>query len=281
MTAASASRSALVAGFLAAHRQGEPLVVPNPWDIGSARLFSGLGFAALATTSAGHARSLGRRDGMLSRDEALAHAADIVGATPLPVTADLEGGYGDDPEGVAGTVRMAAAVGLAGGSIEDATGDPQRPVYDHAHALDRIVAAVEAAAGVEGGFVLTARAENFLFGIDDLADTLRRLQAFAEAGAAVLYAPGLPDLAAVRTVASSVDRPVNVLADRRYTVADLADAGVARITTGSAWSNLALGAAVQAARSIVEDGSFAWAAEAPTGTELEELMRRGATRPAP
>ncbi len=279
VAAAPPMRSVLVDGFLAAHRRGDPLVVPNPWDVGSARLFAGLGFAALSTTSAGHARSLGRGDGVgaVTRDEALAHAADIVAATPLPVTADLEGGYGDDPEDVARTVRMAAAVGLAGGSIEDASGDPRRPVYDHARALDRIVAAVEAAAGVEGGFVLTARAENFLFGVDDLDDTLRRLRAFAEAGADVLYAPGLPDLAAVRTVTASVDLPVNVLADRRWTVAELAEAGVARITTGSALSNLAFGAAVRAARSILDDGSFAWAEHTPTGTELEELMRDGST----
>jgi 2-methylisocitrate lyase-like PEP mutase family enzyme len=211
----------------------------------------------------------------VSRDEALAHAADIVAATPLPVTADLEGGYGDEPEDVALTIRMAAAVGLAGGSIEDATGDPRRPVYDHAQAVDRIVAAVEAAASVDGGFVLTARAENFLFGLDDLADTLRRLQAFAEAGAAVLYAPGLPELGIIGAVTASVDAPVNVLADARYTVAELAVAGVARITTGSALSNLSLGASLQAARAILDHGSFAWAVEAPAGAELEDLMRRG------
>lgn len=279
MTESATTRSALVARFREAHRPGDPLLAPNPWDVGSARLLAGLGFSALATTSAGHARTLGRRDGVraVTRDEAIAHAAEIVAATPLPVTADLEGGYGDDPEDVALTVRMAAAAGLVGGSIEDATGDPRRPIYDRSHAVERIAAAVETAAGIEGGFVLTARAENFLFRNADLADTVERLQAFAAAGAEVLYAPGLPDLESVRTITSSVDRAVNVLADPRYTVAELAAARVARITTGSGLANLALGAVVRAARSMLADGSYAWQSEAPGGAELEALMNRGAT----
>ena len=215
--------------FKALHKGGRAFVIPNPWDAGSARLLASLGFQALATTSAGYAFSKGKRDSFsaLDRSEILENAAEIVAATDLPVSADLEDGFGPEPETCATTIRMACEIGLCGGSIEDATGDPSAPIYDFVLAVERVQAAAEAAAGQP--FLLTARAENFLWDRPDLDDTIRRLQAFSRAGADVLYAPGLPDLAAIRTVCESVDRPVNVvmgLGGPRYSVAELADAGV-------------------------------------------------------
>ena len=207
--------------FRTLHEGPSALVIPNPWDIGSARLLAEQGFEALATTSAGLAFTLGRRDGAVTRDEALAHAAAIVTATDLPVSADLENGFGDAPEDAALTIRRAIEVGLVGASIEDASGDPARPIYDHGHSVERVAAAVEAARSAPFPFMLTARAENFLHGSTDLEDTLKRLQDFEAAGAHVLYAPGLPDLEAVRIVCEAVTRPVNVLASPLFTVADL------------------------------------------------------------
>jgi 2-methylisocitrate lyase-like PEP mutase family enzyme len=239
--------------FCALHQRAGAFVMPNPWDVGTARILAGLGFAALATTSAGLAFALGRRDaeGAVTRDEALAHAGTIVDATPLPVSADLENGFGAAPETVAETIRLAAEVGLVGGSIEDASGDPERPVYDLVHAVERVGAAAEAARSLR--FTLTARAENFLYGRPDLDDTIRRLQAFEAAGADVLYAPGLRDLATIRTVCQAVGKPVNVimgLAGAAFSVDELAAAGVRRISLGSALSRAALGAFLRAAREV-------------------------------
>lgn len=255
-----------VAGrFLALHRPGRPVLLPNPWDAGSARLLEALGFLALATTSSGFAATLGRFDGSVSRDDALAHAAAIVAATSLPVSADLENGFVHDPGGVADTVQRARATGLAGCSIEDATGDSDEPIYDVALAVDRVAAAASAA----DGFVLTARAENYLHGRPDLADTIMRLQRYQEAGADVLYAPGLTSAEDIRAVVSSVDRPVNVLAlPGAPAVAELADLGVARISVGGAFAFAALGALAEAGRELIESGTYGFAQRARLGREL-------------
>jgi 2-methylisocitrate lyase-like PEP mutase family enzyme len=264
--------------FRALHDGPGTFVIPNPWDAGTARMLAALGFQALATTSAGFAFSLGRRDGegLVTRDETLAHARTIVEATDLPVSADLENGFGDEPDAVAETVRMAAATGLVGGSVEDATGEPRRPIYDLAHAVERVTAAVAAARSLPFPFVLVARAENFLHGRPDLGDTIRRLQAFAAAGADVLYAPGLPGLDAISAVCGAVSpRPVNVLAGGRgsaVTVASLAAAGVRRISVGSALSRAALGAFLRAAREIIAEGTFTFGDEAASFAELNGFM---------
>ena len=254
--------------------QGETFVMPNPWDRGSAKILYGLGFEALATTSAGHAHTLGRNDGerAVTRAEALRHAAEVVNATSLPVNGDLERGYGDSPEDVALTIQAAIAVGLAGCSIEDATGDPDRPIYDVGLAVERITAAVEACGGT--GFVLTARAENLLHGIDDMADTVDRLQRFADAGAEVVYAPGLANIEAVTAVTGSVDCWVNVLARPDLTVAQLAEAGVTRISLGSAMSRAALGSLLEAGREVLSEGTFTFAAEAPGFSRIQALFSK-------
>jgi 2-methylisocitrate lyase-like PEP mutase family enzyme len=262
--------------FRALHERPGAFVIPNPWDVGTARILAGLGFEALATTSAGMAFALGRRDGAVSRDDALAHARTIVSATALPVSADLENGFGDAPETVAETIRLAARTGLVGGSIEDATGDPDRPIYDRSLAVERIAAAVEAARALPFPFTLTARAENFLHGRPDLDDTIGRLQAFEGAGADVLYAPGLRDLGMIRTVCAAVGRPVNVimgLAGAPFSVDDLAAAGVRRISLGSALSRAALGTFLRAAREIKEHGTFTFAEGAASFAEIEEFMQ--------
>ncbi len=271
------SQADKAARFRALHEGLGAFVIPNPWDAGTARILEALGFEALATTSAGLAFSLGRRDGQgaVSRDEALANARLIVDATSLPVSADLENGYGDEPEAAAETIRLAAEVGLVGGSIEDATGDAGRPIYDLDQATERIAAAVEAARSLPLPFTLTARAENFLHGRPDLDDTIRRLQAFEAAGADVLYAPGLTDLDSIRTVCAAVSRPVNVvmgLAGRSFSVAELAAAGVRRISVGGALSRAALGAFIRAAREIKESGSFTFAADAVPHAEANRFM---------
>lgn len=255
------------ARFRALHVPGTPLLMPNPWDPGSAKLLAHLGFAALASTSSGHAATLGRPDGGVSRDEALAHAAALVAAVDVPISADLENGFADDPAGVAGTVTAALGTGLAGCSIEDATRAADDPVYDLALARARVEAAAAAAhAGPGGGLVLTARAENYLYGRADLADTIRRLQAYQEAGADVLYAPGLRALADVRRVVAAVDLPVNVLAwPGGPTVAELAAAGVARISVGGAFSMVAAGAVAAAARELLEHGTHSYLTLAAAG----------------
>lgn len=260
--------------FKALHAGG-CFVMPNPWDAGSARLLASLGFAALATTSAGYAFSRGRQDSIsgLSRDEILHNAAEIVAATALPVSADLQDGFGAAPETCAETVRLACARGLVGGSIEDATGDAARPIHDLPLAVERVRAAAEAVRGLP--FLLTARAENFLWDRPDLDDTIRRLQAFSEAGADVLYAPGLPDLDAIRAVCAAVDKPVNVvmgLGGPRYRVEALAAAGVRRISTGGSLARAALGALMRAAEEISTAGTFDYAETALPGQVIAGLM---------
>ena len=232
--------------------------MPNPWDLGSAKLLSSLGFRALATTSSGFAGTLGRLDGSVSRDEALAHAASMVGAVDVPVSADLENGFAHDPAAVAETVTGAITVGLAGCSIEDFTGDPGSPIYDPGLATERVTAAAEAAHRTgNAGLVLTGRAENLLHGRRDLADTIARLQAYQEAGADVLFAPGLRRIEDIRQTVASVDRPVNVLLfPGGPTVDDLAAAGVARVSVGGAFSYVALGAAARAARELLASGTY-------------------------
>lgn len=264
-----------LATFKALHDGDGAFVMPNPWDAGSARLLSAMGFAALATTSAGYAFSAGKRDSFasLSRDEILANARAIVDATDLPVSADLEEGFGTAPDTCAATIKAAIDIGLVGGSIEDATGDPDAPIHDIALATDRIAAAVEAAR--DQPFLLTARAENFLWGRPDLDDTIARLQAFEAAGADVLYAPGLPDLEAIRLVCSSVSKPVNVvmgLQGTAYSVAQLAGVGVRRISVGGSFARAALGALRRAADEVLTQGTFTYAGEAMPNSEAAALM---------
>jgi 2-methylisocitrate lyase-like PEP mutase family enzyme len=254
--------------FLALHRSERPLLLPNPWDRGSARLLAWLGFQALATTSSGHAATLGRLDGSVTRDEALAHAASIVAATDLPVSADLEKAFADEPSGVAETVRLALEAGLAGCSVEDFSGREDAPIYNPALAAERVAAAAEAAHAGPVHLVLTARAENWLHGRPDLADTIARLQAYQEAGADVLYAPGLERPEDIRQLVDSVDRPVNVLAlPGAPTVAELAAAGVSRVSVGGAFAFAALGAVVEAARELREEGTYRFWEQARAGAK--------------
>ncbi|RIA47672.1 isocitrate lyase/PEP mutase family protein [Dichotomicrobium thermohalophilum] len=257
--------------FRALHHRDHAFVIPNPWDVGSARILASMGFEALATTSAGFAFSRGRKDGDVSRDAVIAHCLEIVGATPLPVSADLENGFGDSPEQVAETIALAGATGLAGGSIEDYTRQTDAPIYGFDHAVERIAAAVDAARGLEADFVLTARAENFLHGRPDLEDTIRRLQAFEKAGADVLYAPGLKDLEQIRTVCASVSKPVNVvmgLSGPSFSVAELSQAGVKRISVGSSLARLAYGELVRAAAEVRNSGTFTFGQRAPGSDEV-------------
>lgn len=263
--------------FSALHR-GPLFVLPNPWDAGSARLLEHLGFSALATTSAGLAFSLGRRDAeaAVGRDEALANASAIIAATALPVSADLENGYGHRPEDAALTIRLAAEIGLVGGSIEDATGDPSDPIYDFGLAVERVAAAADAARALPFPFTFVARAENFLHGRPDLDDTIRRLEAFERAGADVLFAPGLPDLEAIRRVCASVTKPVNVVLGARnpgYNLADLAEAGVRRVSTGSSLARAALGGMLEAARELLGPGTVGYLDRAPASAEIGPLMQ--------
>jgi 2-methylisocitrate lyase-like PEP mutase family enzyme len=261
--------------FRALHEGERAFVIPNPWDAGSARLLASLGFEALATTSAGYAFSQGKADSLagLGRGEILDNAADIVAATSLPVSADLGNGFGAAPETCAETVILACGVGLVGGSIEDATGDPAFPIYELPQAVERVRAAAEAAR--ELPFLLTARAENFLWGRPDLDDTIERLRAFAAAGADVLYAPGLPDLDAIRAVCAAVDKPVNVVMGLRepyFSVAELSEAGVRRISVGGSFARAALGALMRAAQEVRGAGTFTYAAEALPGCMIADLF---------
>jgi len=273
--AAMPDQAAKAAAFQALHARPGAFVIPNPWDAGTARILTALGFEALATTSAGLAFALGLRDGAAGRDETLANARAIVGATTLPVSADLENGFGHAPDDAADTIRLAAEAGLVGGSIEDASGDPGQPIYEFGHAVERVAAAVEAARALPFPFVLTARAENFLHGTPDLDDTIRRLQAFERVGADVLYAPALPGVDAIRAVCKAVSRPVNVLAggSGSPSVATLAEAGVKRISLGGSMSRAALGGFVRAAREIKEHGTFGFAADALPFAEANGFMR--------
>jgi 2-methylisocitrate lyase-like PEP mutase family enzyme len=239
------------------HRREGVLVMPNAWDLGSAKVLVDLGFEALATTSSGFAATLGRLDGTVTRDESIEHGRALAAAVDVPVSADLEGGFADDLDGIADTYRRAATSGLAGGSIEDATGRTDDPVHAVERAVEQVAAAAEAAHGAGTGFVLTARAEKFLHGGIDLGDVITRLQRYQEAGADVLYAPGVIEPGDVRALVTSVDRPVNVLArPGGPTVAELADLGVARISVGGALAFAALGSLVAAARELLDDGTF-------------------------
>lgn len=261
--------------FQALHAQPGAFVIPNPWDAGTARILASLGFQALTTTSAGLAFALGRRDGEAGRDETMANAKAIVDATELPVAADLENGFGDAPEAAAETICLAGEVGLVGGSIEDASGDPHHPIYDFQHAVERMAAAVEAARAFPFPFVLVGRAENFLHGRPDLDDTIRRLQAYEAAGADALFAPGITRPEDIRTVCASVAKPVNVVMGLRgvaLSVDELAALGVKRISLGSALSRAALGAVIRAAREIQEHGTFRFAEDALPYAEANALM---------
>ncbi|WP_029090490.1 isocitrate lyase/PEP mutase family protein [Brevibacterium album] len=256
--------------FLDLHVPGSPLILPNAWDAGAARMLESLGFSAVATTSSGFAATLARRDGGLSRDEALENCAAIVAATSLPVNADLENGYSDDPAGVAETVALAAETGVAAVSVEDCSAASGGRVYELSHAAERIAAAAEAARGA-AQLVIVGRAENFLQGVPDLADTIARLQAYQEAGADVLYAPGLTSAADIRAVVSSVDRPVNVLATGACpSVEVLAELGAARVSVGGALAFTAYAAAAEAARELLGSGTYGYLPQAAAGRAIAE-----------
>jgi 2-methylisocitrate lyase-like PEP mutase family enzyme len=271
--------AAKAAAFRALHERPGAFIIPNPWDAGTARLLASLGFEALATTSLGLANSLGRPDGAnaVSRREVLDNCRMIAEATDLPVNADLENGYAHEPRAAAEMVRLAAEAGVVGGSIEDATGEAGNPIYDFALAVERVHAAVEVARALPFPFMLTARAENLLHGRPDLDDTIRRLQAFERAGADVLYAPGLRDLATIRTVTASIGKPLNVVmsaADPALTAEELAGAGVKRISVGGALSRLALAAFLKGAREMKERGGFTWVRDTVPSRELKAIFRR-------
>ena len=264
------------ARFKALHEGPDAFVIPNPWDAGSARILAGLGFQALATSSGASAGILGRHDGKVTREEALAQAHAIVMATDLPVSADLEKGFGDAPAVAAETIRLAAEVGLVGGSIEDATGDKDKPLYNIGLATERIEAAADAARALPFSFTLTARAENFLRGNPDLEDTINRLRAFERAGADVLFAPGLPDLASVRAVCSAVSKPVNFMVGikgKSFSVAELEAAGVRRISLATSLYRAAMSGLLKAAREVKEKGTFGYLDRALTTPELNGFMR--------
>lgn len=266
------------AAFRALHARPGAFIIPNPWDAGTARLLAALGFEALATTSLGLANSLGRVDGIgsVSRAEVIENCRVIAAATDLPVNADLENGYAHEPGAAAEIIRLAAEAGVSGGSIEDTTGDRERPIYELGHAVERVQAAVEVARALPVPFLFTARADGLLFG-RDLDDTIRRLQAFEKAGADVLYAPGVRDLATIRTVVSAVGRPLNVVmsaADPDLSLAQLAEAGVKRISVGGALSRLALASFLNGAREMAERGTFTWVRDTVPSRELKAVFGR-------
>lgn len=264
--------------FRELHQRPGAFVLPNPWDSGTARLLADMGFEALASTSAGYAYTLGRADYEVSRTQMMRHLADLAAATDLPVSGDLENGYGDAPEAAAETIRLAADAGLVGGSIEDATNRPEAPLYPIDAATDRVRAAVEAARDLRFPFTLTARAENFMVGVGDLGDTIRRLQAYQEAGADVLYAPALKEREQIATVLREVDRPLNVVMGLKgvdLTLADLTELGVKRVSIGSGFARAAMGAFLDAAREVWEQGTFTFAEKAISYAEIGERLRRG------
>lgn len=263
------------AAFRALHEEEGAFIIPNPWDIGSARILASMGFSSLATTSAGMAFSLGVREGQVSRDDTLAHCRAIVAATHLPVSADLEKGFGDSPESVAETIRAAADIGLAGCSIEDHTNRRDDPIFEFELAVERIAAAAQTCRALPHDFVLTARCENFLWGRPDLDDTIRRLQAFEKAGADVLYAPGLHDLGTIRTVCSALVKPVNVvmgMPGATFGLPQLAEAGVKRVSVGAALARVAFGSLVNAAREMMSEGTFRFSEDAIGFAELESFF---------
>ncbi len=266
--------------FAALHHQPGAFIIPNPWDAGSARLLEILGFQAVATTSAGYAFSLGKPDNHVGRDAILRHLSELAQATVLPISADLENGFGDAPEAAAETIALAGQTGIVGGSIEDSTGRADDPIYGIEHAADRVRAAVEAARALPFKFTFTARAENYFAGRPDLADTIKRLQAYQEAGADVLFAPGLKRIEDIATVVRSVDRPVNVLmgmADVKLTLADLAAVGVKRVSVGGSLARAALGAFMRAAQELREQGTFGYAVDAVPMARINGLMANGLT----
>jgi 2-methylisocitrate lyase-like PEP mutase family enzyme len=262
--------------FRALHERDNAFIIPNPWDVGTARLLAHLGFDALATTSAGYAFSVGRRDNTIDRQEMMAHVSAIASATDLPVSGDLQNGYGDAPEIVAETIRLAAAAGLVGGSIEDATGRPDDPIYEKEDAVERLCAAADVVRALPFSFTLTARAENYLHGRPDLKDTIKRLQSYQEAGADVLYAPGLTVTDDIAAIVNSLDRPVNVvmgLQGVQLSLAELSAIGVRRVSVGSALSRAALGAFLRAARELREHGTFAFAEEAVSYRDVNAMFK--------
>ncbi|MBV8206648.1 MAG: isocitrate lyase/phosphoenolpyruvate mutase family protein [Acidobacteria bacterium] len=261
--------------FRALHQRRSAFLIPNPWDLGTARLLAHLGFEALATTSAGFAFSAGLRDGAVGRDRMIAHVGELAASTDLPVSADLENGFGDPPEAAAETIRRAAECGAVGGSIEDSTGRAEDPIYPLEFAKARIAAAAEAAHNLPFTFTLTARAENYLYGRADLKDTIRRLQAYQEAGADVLYAPGLTSREDIAAVVAAVDRPVNVLMglqEAHFSLAELSSMGVKRISVGSALCRAAIGAFLRAAREMRERGTFSFARDAASSSDIARLL---------
>lgn len=262
--------------FKALHDSPGTFVIANPWDAGSARALAGLGFLALATSSGASAGTLGRRDGQVTRDEALAHARAIVEATAIPVSADLEKCFADAPADAAETIRLAAATGLVGCSIEDATGDSAKPIFDFDYAVKRVAAAAHIAHSLPFPFTLTARTENYLHGKDDLGDTIARLQAFERAGADVLFAPGLPDLDAVRAVCAAVTKPVNFMVAIRgksFSIPELQAAGVKRISLASSLYRAAMTGLVSAAREIQTQGTFGYLDTSLTTSEWNSLLQ--------
>lgn len=266
--------------FLALHQREGAFVIPNAWDAGSAKILTALGFEALATTSAGYAFAKGKRDSFaaLTQAEILGNAGEIIAASDLPVSGDLEDGFGSAPDACADTVAKGIEIGLVGGAIEDATGDAGDPIYPFEQAVERVRAAAQAK--VNKPFLLTARAENWIYGRPDLADTIRRLQAFCEVGADVVYAPGLPDIETIRTVCAEVPRPVNVvmgLQGKEYSVAELSDAGVSRISVGGSFARAALGALRRAAQEVLEQGTFSYARDAIPDAEVAAMMSQGKT----
>ena len=261
--------------FRKLHEPPGVFVIPNPWDVGSARILAGLGFQALATSSAASAAALGRADHALTRDESLAHARMIVGATDLPVSADLGKGFGDAPEVVAETIRLAAQAGLVGCTIEDATGNPDRPLYDFPLAVERITAAAEATRALPFPFMLTARAHNFAYAAPSLDDAIRRLQAFEKAGADVLFAPGLPDLAAVQAVCAALTKPFNFMVGikgKSFSVKELAVAGVRRISLATSLYRAAMTGFLEAAREVKDEGEFSFLERSAVTADLNKLM---------
>ena len=262
--------------FRALHERKQAFIIPNPWDVGTARMLAKLGFESLATTSAGFAFSAGLQDNQVGRERMLEHVAEIAAATDLPVSADLENGFGDDPKVVAETIRLAAAAGVVGGSIEDSIDRPGEKVYELAHAVDRVRAAVEAARALPFPFTLTARAENYLVGIPDLKDTIRRLQAYQEAGADVLYAPCITTRDEITAVVRAVSRPVNFLMGtqpQRFTLAELSEMGVRRVSVGSALATTAIGAFLRGAREMKVSGSFNYTKDSAGFGEISNLLK--------
>jgi 2-methylisocitrate lyase-like PEP mutase family enzyme len=261
--------------FVALHERDRAFIIPNPWDVGTARLLAQLGFEALATTSAGYSFSMGQRDNSITRIDMMAHVTQIASATDLPVSADLENGFGDSPEVVAETLKLAAASGLVGGSIEDMSRDSGRPIYELGAAVDRVRAAAEVVRDLPFAFTLTARAENYLAGRPDLGDTIKRLQAYQTAGADVLYAPGIVSKEDIAAIVKSVDRPVNVvmgLQGVQLSLAELSAIGVKRISVGSALSRAALGAFLRAAREMCEHGTFTFAEQAVSYRDINAML---------